>query len=197
MSPAHVLEPTYDALRRRLLSGAWPSGHRLEAARLALEFDVSITPVRDSLNRLTGEQLVASLPGEGFHVPRHDETDLCAMLDWHHALIRLALEWPGAQEREMLLPKGYNGIATRTALLFAAAAGVSENGEVEAALSSITARLNRYRLRENEVITNAAEELDAIEGRVRADDRAELFRLMEDYHRRRRDVASRLVRLTY
>ena len=97
----------------------------------------------------------------------------------------------------MLLPKGYNGIATRTALLFAAAAGVSENGEVEAALSSITARLNRYRLRENEVIANAAEELDAIEGRVRADDRAELFRLMEDYHRRRRDVASRLVRLTY
>src|SRR3546814_11762698 len=78
-----LFRSTYDALRRRLRSGAWTSGHRLEAARRALEFDVSITPVRDSLNRLTGEQLVASLPGDGFHVPRHDETDFCAMLDWH------------------------------------------------------------------------------------------------------------------
>ena len=35
MSPAHVLEPTYDAIRRRLLAGAWEPGARLEAARLA------------------------------------------------------------------------------------------------------------------------------------------------------------------
>ncbi len=30
MSPAHVLEPTYDTLRRRLLMGAWPAGQRLD-----------------------------------------------------------------------------------------------------------------------------------------------------------------------
>lgn len=68
MSPAHVLEPTYDTLRRRLLMGAWPAGQRLEAARLAADLGVSITPVRDSLNRLTGERLIVSQPGDGFHV---------------------------------------------------------------------------------------------------------------------------------
>ena len=54
MSPAYVLEPTYDTLRRRLFAGVWPSGQRLEAARLATELGVSMTPVRDSLNRLAG-----------------------------------------------------------------------------------------------------------------------------------------------
>lgn len=197
MSPAHVLEPTYDALRRRLLSGAWPPGYRLEAARLATELDVSITPVRDSLYRLTGEQLVHATPGDGFHVPRLDETDLCAMLDWHHALIRLAVEWTGAQDRKMLLPKGHNGIAARTALLFAAAAGLTENSELEMAVGAITARLNRYRVRENEILVDAAEELDAIEACIGANDRAELLRLVENYHRRRREVAARLARGAY
>ncbi|MGD9812804.1 MAG: GntR family transcriptional regulator, partial [Sphingobium sp.] len=76
MSPAHVLEPTYDTLRRRLLAGVWPSGQRLEAARLAKELGVSITPVRDSLNRLAGERLVHASRGEGYQVPLLDETEL-------------------------------------------------------------------------------------------------------------------------
>src|SRR3546814_2577536 len=76
MSPAYVLEPTYDTLRRRLFAGVWPSGQRLEAARLATELGVSMTPVRDSLNRLAGERLVHSSPGEGFQVPLLSETEL-------------------------------------------------------------------------------------------------------------------------
>src|SRR3546814_7069587 len=48
---------------------------RLEAARLATELGVSMTPVRDSLNRLAGERLVHSSPGEGFQVPLLSETD--------------------------------------------------------------------------------------------------------------------------
>src|SRR3546814_12685064 len=67
-SDLYVLEPTYDTLRRRLFAGVWPSGQRLEAARLATELGVSMTPVRDSLNRLAGERLVHSSPGEGFQV---------------------------------------------------------------------------------------------------------------------------------
>ncbi|RYE93018.1 MAG: GntR family transcriptional regulator, partial [Oxalobacteraceae bacterium] len=49
MSPSHVLEPTYASIRHCLVSGFWPAGRRLEAARLAEELGVSITPVRDSL----------------------------------------------------------------------------------------------------------------------------------------------------
>jgi len=41
MSPSHVLEPTYATVRRRLVTGLWHPGHRLEAARLADELGVS------------------------------------------------------------------------------------------------------------------------------------------------------------
>ena len=76
MSPSHILEPTYQALRERLMGGEWPAGFRLDTARLAADLGVSKSPVRDSLNRLTGERMVDFEPGYGFHVPRLDETQL-------------------------------------------------------------------------------------------------------------------------
>lgn len=197
MSPAYVLEPTYDALRRRLLAGTWPSGYRLEAARLASELGVSITPVRDSLNRLTGERLVHSSPGDGFQVPRLDETEFCALLDWHHALVGLALEWTGAGSRQMLLPQGHNGIADRTALLFAAIGGVAGNSELDGAIGVTASKLSRYRHREDEILIDTHSELGEIEALVRADNRAQLVRCIEHYHRRRTDAAAQLVHLTY
>lgn len=197
MSPAYVLEPTYDALRRRLLAGAWPSGYRLEAARLASELGVSITPVRDSLNRLTGEQLVHSSPGDGFQVPRLNETQFCTLLEWHHALISLAFRWTGSNDRPMLLPQGHNGIADRTALLFSAIGGVAGNGDLDGAIGATASKLSRYRHREDEILIDAYSELGEIEALVRADNRAQLVRRIEHYHRRRSDAAAQLVHLTY
>jgi hypothetical protein len=39
-------------------------------------------------------------------------------------------------------------------------------------------------------------ELDSIEALIRADDRAELLKMVGEYHHRRCDAAARLVRLT-
>src|SRR3546814_17067104 len=64
MSPAHVFEPTYEAIKRRLMTGEWASGTRIEAARMADELGVSVTPVRDSLYRLNGERMVDFTHGE-------------------------------------------------------------------------------------------------------------------------------------
>jgi DNA-binding GntR family transcriptional regulator len=65
MSPAHVLEPTYQNLKQGLMEGNWRRGERLKALRLADEIGVSMTPVRDCLNRLVGEGLVDMQPGDG------------------------------------------------------------------------------------------------------------------------------------
>src|SRR3546814_3588922 len=65
MSPAHVLEPTYQAIRKRLMEAAWPAGFRLDTARLAGELGVSTSPVRDSLNHLAGERMVDFEMGAG------------------------------------------------------------------------------------------------------------------------------------
>lgn len=91
MSPAHVFEPTYEALKRRLMAGVWGAGQRLEAARLADELGVSMTPVRDSLARLAAERLVDFAHGEGFRVPRVSEAELRDLFELKLILLLAAL----------------------------------------------------------------------------------------------------------
>jgi DNA-binding GntR family transcriptional regulator len=51
-------ERAYGELRRRILDGRLPPGHRLKEAELAAELGLSRTPVRDALSRLTVEGLL-------------------------------------------------------------------------------------------------------------------------------------------
>src|SRR3546814_1662050 len=81
MSPAHVVEPTYEAIKRRLMAGGWAPGSRLESAKIADQLGVSVTPVRDCLYRLAGERMVDFTHGDGFHAHRLSETEYRDMLD--------------------------------------------------------------------------------------------------------------------
>jgi DNA-binding transcriptional MocR family regulator len=193
MSPAYVLEPTYDTLRRRLFAGVWPSGQRLEAARLATELGVSMTPVRDSLNRLAGERLVHSSPGEWFQVPLLSETELRGLIDWHHALIGIALGRWTAITPTTDLPQGHDGIGERTAILFAVIANAAGSLELHWALGNAAARLGCYRRHEETVLDESLSELAALEALVREGNRAGLAHAIERYHDRRRAVAGDLV----
>ncbi len=195
MSPAHVLEPTYDALRRRLLTGAWPSGQRLEAVRLADEFGVSITPVRDALNRLVGERLVYSTPGDGFHVPRFDETEFRTLLHWHHMLLFAALRHRRGPLPRIEVPQGHDGIGERTALLFGAIAATAGSSELDWAMSNAAARLGAFRRYEDAALGGVGDELDAIEQLAGGAPRGTVRRAIGHYHRRRADRAAVIARL--
>ncbi|WP_342249197.1 GntR family transcriptional regulator [Sphingomonas sp. OTU376] len=192
MSPAHVLEPTYDALRHRLLNGDWPPGTRLEAGRIAAELGVSITPVRDSLNRLTGERLVHSNPGEGFQVPILYEADLCILLDWHAMLAGIAFRDPHAFTTPAALVEGHDGLAERTAIVFAAIAASPDNGELLRAIGNVAARLGRSRRAEEKVIPDAGDEVGRIAALLRDGERDALAEAVDAYHRRRRKLAGRI-----
>jgi len=197
MSPAHVLEPTYDALRRRSLTGVWPSGYRLEAARLAEELGVSITPVRDALNRLVGERLVYSTPGDGFRVPRFDETEFRTLLQWHHMLLFAALRNGRGPLPLIDVPHGHDGIGERTALLFGAIAAAARNSELDWALNNAAARLGSFRRYEELVLDGVGEELDAIEHLAgNGAPRGTVRRAIDLYHRRRADCAADIAGLT-
>src|SRR3546814_15166750 len=87
MSPAHVFEPTYEAIKRQLMSGEWASGTRIEAARLAEDLGVSVTPVSASLYRINGERMVDFTPGEGVHVHRPTATEFRDQLALHLNLL--------------------------------------------------------------------------------------------------------------
>lgn len=84
------------AIRRRILSGAYPPGAHLGAAELAAEFGVSRTPAREALLVLGSEGFVEVIPNRGAHVRSWSEADveevfeLRALLE-PHAAFRAAL----------------------------------------------------------------------------------------------------------
>ncbi len=65
-------ERVYGAIRERILSGAYPPGHRVVIGALATELGVSALPVREAIRRLEAEGLVVFRPNAGAHVAPSD-----------------------------------------------------------------------------------------------------------------------------
>ena len=62
------VDRVYEALREKILSGAYPPGSRLILSRLANEHQMSFIPVREALQRLEGERMVRSERNRGWFV---------------------------------------------------------------------------------------------------------------------------------
>lgn len=193
MSPANVLEPTYDAIRRQLLGGGWRPGHRLEAARLAADFGVSITPVRDCLNQLAGEKLVHFSAGDGFQVPKLTEIELRALLGWQQLLLKIALTDVEKSGQQIIIASGHNGSASRAAMLFAAVGSLADNIELRAAISQNSARLHGYRHREDLLFHDIADEVSQLEDAIKNSQFPLIWQLLKSYHQRRIQSADKLV----
>lgn len=194
MSPAHVFEPTYDAIKRRLMTGEWAVGTRIEAARLADELGVSLTPVRDSLYRLNGEQLVDFMPGEGFHTHRLTETELRDMLELHLILLLAALATtPRATVESVSADQDY---PDRVSALFLAIARRSSNSEIVASIAALGDRLHLSRHFDEAILGTEAEELHVLEVAVaEVAPQADVRNLLLRYHERRAHEAATYARL--
>ena len=192
MSPAHVLEPTYRRLKRALMEGAWPDGAKLEAMRLADDFGVSMTPVRDSLNQLVGEGLVDLTPGEGFRVPVLTEQALRDILEVNAVLLEAAISdrWSLPDDYDTA---GYlDGYAHRLAGAFSALARGSGNRLLVDAIDWISERLHSVRLREPRVLPDSRHLLERIEASLHGS-RNERRNALNHYHAQCQDQVSRLV----
>lgn len=188
MSPAHVLEPTYAAIKQRLMAGAWPGGTRIEAARLAELLGVSITPVRDSLNRLAGERMVDFVAGEGFRVPRPGEIELRDLFALTRLLLLAAIGPAAALER-----RGRGGdLADRIGWLFLDLARLSANHELVAAVDALNDRLYLARTFDVRIFEDATDELAALEALAsrQAAGRDLRARVAQYCHRREREAAT-------
>jgi len=191
MSPAHVLEPTYLAVKRRLMQGYWPAGFHLDTTRLAEDLDVSTSPIRDSLNRLAGERMVDFEPGAGFQVPRFDEKQLHDLLEVSCCLAVAAvhrLVYPAA-----LVAASGSPEAAHRFLQLAQATG---NGELAGAVSHINDHLAAVRLLDATVLREPDSELQALERAIdERDDASNLVSILARYHARRQRHARDDVRL--
>lgn len=194
MSPAHVLEPTYQTLKRRLIYGFWPGGLRLEANKIADSLGVSMTPVRDSLYRLTGEQLVDFVHGEGFRVPLLTETKLRDLFGLHQLLTQIPLASSARAPRPQIAA---NDAADRTASIFRHIATRSQNAELIATIALTGDRLFSAWNVEAKIFPNLASELGEIQAALVGSSTADalLRGLLVRYHERRIAEAPNYVRL--
>ena len=164
MNARQAMERSYGSLKRLLREGHFPPGHRLEANRLAATFGVSMTPVRDALNRLVGEQLVEASTGDGFHVPRTTEAALRDLYEWHSALAtmvtRTLLTLPDPGDVRAAL--ACSTLADATARLFALLSESSPNAELREAMANAGDRLHPYRVLEAAVLRPAPGELEEL-----------------------------------
>jgi DNA-binding GntR family transcriptional regulator len=85
-------ERTYAEIRDRILSGRLLPGTRLVEVDLATELDVSRTPVREALRRLSAEGLIEMLPNRGATVRSWTDRELHDIYQSRAQLESLAAE---------------------------------------------------------------------------------------------------------
>ncbi len=194
MSPAHVLEPTYQDLKRGLMQGRWRPGERLEALRLADEFGVSMTPVRDCLNRLAGEGLVDMKPGDGFRAPRISEKMLRDMLELNAMLVDFALQNPIDIGALAHVPQSVEDYAGRVAVFFGIIAHRSANTALIETVHSFSDRMHAVRRWEPQLFAECFHELEEMEHHL-TDNSSDLDIALRKYHDRRLGSIPELVQL--
>ena len=185
MSPAHVLEPTFQRLKRSLMEGTWPPGEKLEALQLADEFGVSMTPVRDCLNRLVGERLVDMKPGEGYRVPRISEKILRDILELNALLLNFAINGRDANTHSCESENANLSYADRVTSLFDFVGSRSDNIVVGEIIRSVSERMHAVRRRDPQFFSDTLSEIQELEQLAGAGS-TKLLSKLNDYHSRRR-----------
>ena len=195
MSPGATMERVYLDLKARILTGAFAPGTRLDPAQLARSLSASATPVRDALNRLSGERLVESWHQEGFRQPQLAEADIADLYLWAGALLSLALR--GRTPRPDL-PGGLIELATHERYpegidrLFRTIAIGADNRELQYSIVNVIERSAIIREVEARIDPRAVEALAAMADDYRFGRWSALRSKITRFHRQRARLAGRV-----
>jgi DNA-binding GntR family transcriptional regulator len=85
-------EKVYEAIRDQIVTCELAPGSPLPVVELARRFGVSLTPVRDALNRLAAEGLVEDVARKGYFVARLDPEEIADLLDARRLIELAAIE---------------------------------------------------------------------------------------------------------
>ncbi|MBB5986562.1 GntR family transcriptional regulator [Sphingobium lignivorans] len=197
MSPGVTFERIYRELKRQLRDGVLAPGAPVEPAVIGHELGASITPVRDALHRLTGEQLVETPQHNGFRVPRLTEMELRDLYAWNGLVIGVATSRAKVDiVRDIRPPEDGETIAGRTAAMFLRIAAATGSGENLRAVAQLNDRLAPFRRAEQQVLDGLAEELEGMTGLAAAIGRTRLNRALARYHQRRTTETPRILAAT-
>lgn len=87
-----LAEQAYDELVKNIITGVYAAGTMLQEERIAAEFGISRTPVREALQKLAAEGLVEQLPRRGFRAALPEEDALDELFECRSILETAALE---------------------------------------------------------------------------------------------------------
>src|SRR5258708_9373283 len=90
----------YEEVRKRIVSGDFPMGSRLNEVRLANDLGVSRAPVREALRRLSEEGLVVERPHLGAVLRELDALSLVDLYNVRAALEPLAIRLATRQKMD-------------------------------------------------------------------------------------------------
>lgn len=200
MNSGPTAERVYDAIKRRIQERAFHPGERLDPAQLADELASSVTPVRDALHRLAGENLVETRTSEGFHLPQVDGPGLEDLYDWNAQILTLALNGraapPGHEVRDRS-SLDLSQLAAATAGLFGRIVARSGNAEHAREIASLNDRLHAVRLAELQLLNGCEDELTSLDAVFANNDLKRLRAQIRAYHRRRRSAVAEIIRALY
>ncbi|MDZ3831952.1 MAG: GntR family transcriptional regulator [Sphingopyxis sp.] len=195
MSPGATMERVYLDLKARVLAGEFAPGARLDPLLLSRSLSASATPVRDALNRLSGERLVESWHQEGFRQPQLAEGDISDLYIWAGSLLSLALKGRTPMPES---PDGLIELATHDRYsegidrLFRTIAIGSSHRELRYAIVNVIERTAAIRETEAAVDERAAHALAAMSEDYRFGRWSSLRNKITQFHRRRVAFASRV-----
>lgn len=197
MNSGPTSERIYNALRAWILDNAFAPGARLDPSILASELASSVTPVRDVLHLLAGQQLVEIRSGDGFHIPHVTGPGLADLYAFNAEVLLLSLRRrvPCGTDAASWADIDAADLPGRTAALFASIVAGSANGEHARIVRAINDRLHAVRAVEPLVLSGIVDEIATLAGVL--DDAAVLRKAIASYHRRRRRLTFEIVAAFY
>jgi len=89
---ANLVDQIYNMLKERIINLELKLGQRVNIKKLAGEFGVSQTPIREALNRLTKDGLVTVIPRRGYYVVKLSAEEMEEIYDLRKMFESYALE---------------------------------------------------------------------------------------------------------
>lgn len=196
----HLHEMIYASLKSVLVSQRYRPGEPIDVKGLAEQFGASVTPVRDGLCRLVGEDLVETRARGGFQLCLPSVDSLRDLYFWNGQHLLAALHaTPPASVKTLLLSVQKSRLEAildpdiRVAGFFQKIADATANREFSRRVSASNARLYHVRKAEAVLIPDASAEAARIMSLGGADVQKAVRRKILLYHRRRILLAPQIV----
>lgn len=204
----------YRSIKERVITCGFVPGERINVEQLAEELRVSITPVREILQRLEAEHLVELIPRIGFFMKSLSERELRNLYEYNLFLLNRSIDAikrrdlgndlepdTGKSEFDYLLAEGKSlspkKLVRITSKLFYRVAARSNNQEIERALLNMNDRLHYVRLGECQLLPDAPAEIKALCQRYGEANWDEFGKLLQVYHDNRHRILTRLMGVLY